>query len=223
MPIYSQKELADLVGVQHKHISQEFKRGKIIYTAEKKIDSDHPINALYISKKTGKVDTKTTKSDFAVQPSNKPSIESSNPLAGLSMSPFSRKAKIEEQNSKNANLFDQEREREKIEIEKLKHDTRYSKIKADKAEGIVIPSELISPVVKRHNQNILNSIKNANEEILTEYGTVKEFNTAEIAAMRGYIFDALNKAFHNATLETTKSISGIIADYSERRGVGERA
>ena len=97
------------------------------------------------------------------------------------------------------------------------------KVKEEKLRAEVIPSALIPPLIIQNNQNFVISFKNVVDEILTEFGKIKEFSTDEFAEMRGRLLAAINLGSKAATDMTLKQVKNIVKNYSDKKGVGERA
>jgi len=200
MARFTQKEFADECGVGTNYLSSYKRQGYLNVGEDGYIDSEDPVNARFLAKRLGKPPKE--KKPKGEQDAKNPI----DPKTGEELPTY-------EESERLVKYFDSKK-REK-EVEKLQ-------IEIDKKRGEVIPSELIIPLFLQHNKSIITSFKNVCDAILTEYGKKKSFSSTEMADMRGRMIASINEGIHDAQDLTKSAVKVIIADYSEKRGVGER-
>lgn len=178
-------------------------RGQII-VENGYIDTDNATNAFFLQRRIAKGKAeKPSIPNYNASPVYIPKLQSKE---GEDLPSY-------EQSEQLVKFWDSKK-REK-EVEKLQIDI-------EKKRGVVVPSELIEPVILQHNQCIIASFENACDRILITFSKIKDFNAIEIAQMRGEIIAAINWGVDNATSLSLKEVANIVNDYSEKRGVGEK-
>ncbi len=96
------------------------------------------------------------------------------------------------------------------------------KIKIEKAKGMLIPAELFKPVLLQHDQHIMMEQKNADEEMLTMFAHKYGISGPDVAYIRGEWVKKRNAAATKATEASIMGVAGIVNEYAEKRGVGQR-
>jgi hypothetical protein len=195
MALLTKSEFAEMCGMKSNALAVYINpaRGEVIVGEGDFIDTSNEVNARFLEKRTAKGKAKGLNIDAPKSMEGIPSYQDSEQLV------------------KYYDALKREKEVEKLKIE------------IQKKRGEVIPSELIQPLILQHNQSTANAFKIAMERVLTDFIKIKDLNAEEAAQMRGVIIPAINDGIKNATQATLKALQGIINEYSERRGVGERA
>lgn len=193
MAKFTKKEFAKECGKDTKWLSVYIRNGSVVVGDDNLINSDEATNYQFLTKWSARKSTvKVHKDDANKVDADIPSYEDSE-----------RRLKY---------LDTQKREKE---VEKLQ-------IEIQKKRGEVIPAELIPPVVMQHNQSIITAFKNEHDEWLRNFAKLHDMTGDEVARARGEAVQWINTAMGKATVMTEKAIEIIVADYVEKRGVGER-
>jgi hypothetical protein len=233
MAEYSREEFAKLCGQTKSYQAVYIKRGKIKVQEKvtatgtvEVIDSNDAANTLYLEKIYGRMDLVP---GAALKPANSIVIPLVAPVGAGGNSGAGGADGLSDEEIKKAlehcggmNYQELEKVYKYLQGEKLKSDIEKNKIDIQKKKGEVIPAELISPLFVQHSQSFLQAFKNVAENILTEYALIKKFTVPEIADMRGRMIIAINKGMTDADALTASSVSGIVKEFAQKRGVGER-
>lgn len=117
-----------------------------------------------------------------------------------------------------------ESERRVKHFDALKREKEVEKLQLDiqKKRGEVIPSELIPPVILQHNQSIITALKNEFDEWLRNHAKKYDLGVNEIAEIRSQAVGWINNGMSKATAISQRAIEGIVQEYAEKRGIGER-
>jgi hypothetical protein len=203
MAIYTQKEFATLVNMPSGRLTIYRDRGKIIIE-NKQIDTSIEKNAAFLEKY--RIRNVLKSASINIENPNQGSIDipiSSTTTEGQSYTESERQLKY-------LDTIKRQKEIEKLDID------------IAKKKGEVIPTDLVSPLILQHNQSITTEYKYVIDEIIRLFSAKNRLNVNEIAGIRGKMTKALNKAVDKASETTVNSISVIINNYAEKRGVGER-
>jgi len=199
------RELAEKVGINPKNITNYVNRGNLVKDIDnlKVFDTEHPINKIWIETqlvKKGKTD-QLIKSKTVDEGGVKAFNENGEEIPDYHKSETLLKF-----------LDTQKRQKE---IEKLD-------IEIKKKLGEVIPTELVLPVFKQHNQSILTEIKNASDNWIRIAAKRYNWTTEDTAEIKGNITTWINEGMRGATNRTITEIDRIVSEVSVKRGVGER-
>lgn len=201
----TKKQFADLCGIKTNQLAVYIgKEKRVVVGADELIDTDNELNAAFLKKWSAKARAQSVNLNDVLPP-NDGNVEI-NPATGLPYPTY------EESETKLKYLDTLKREKE---VEKLQ-------IEIDKKRGEVIPSDLIPPVITQHNQSIITAFKNEHEEWLRNFAKKHDMNINEVAETRASVVSWINTAMSKATDLTNMAVVNIVADYSEKRGIGER-
>ncbi len=225
MAIYTKKEFAELCKQGTNYLSVQIKRGKLILSADGKIDTADSINKSYLEKIYGRMDFVPDPKKEAVRLS---SIKTEKPEPpsdeeGESDEEVAIDSLLNSENRSNLSYPELERIYKYLQGKKIEKDIEKNQLDIEKKKGVVVPSELIKPVFLQHNQFILTEFKNTADEIIRRIAKKKDLNVNEMAEIRGEMVQCINEAVNKAIAASTKNIVNIITDFSDKRGVGERA
>lgn len=226
MPIVSKKEFSEMAGIQAKHISTYKKRGEIEIRPDGNLDTNRPLNKLFIEKKKAKSpDVQTVIKEIAKTPA--PAFQDDETFAKY-------QAKVErdaEKLERGEDMGDGEdipdlavsTQLEKhLKNIKIQSEINLLRLKEQKMQGEVVPAGAIAPVFLQHNQSIITSYNIATEELLTIFGKQYSVTIEHRAAMREQMTEAINTAMEKAIKATSQSVEAVIKNYTASRGVGER-
>lgn len=187
------------------------KRGKVVVNKDGMIDTNEDKNIAFLekqrSKKQGIAVPKEPKKKAPLVPPPVYSEEKENNVENEGEIPS---LAASERLLKHLDTQKREREVEKLDLE------------IEKKRGEVIPSELIKPVFLQHNQHLLMSMKNADDEMLSIFGHKYSLALEDIAWIRGEWTKKRNTAITEATGASVKAVDVIVADFSVKRGVGQK-
>jgi len=109
-------------------------------------------------------------------------------------------------------------------LDTLKRDEEIRKLRlqVEKMNGEVIPSAVIAPLFFQHSQSLMTAFKITMEDITRTMGKRYGITPADVSEMRGVIIRGVNDAMVKAEEMTVSALSGIVAEYQEKKGVGER-
>lgn len=209
MALYTQSQFAEMVGKTRGFISVYVSRGKLVLNGDF-IDDQHPINQLWLQKNANKV---------KAAPS-----ATKEPLPEVSTRP-TRPApdqRIGKTKGSNDSYLALERERSAKELEKLELSNRLAQIKVEKAQGLLIPTELVKVMFLQHSKSITTAFQDALEDILVVLLTTHALSESDIANLRKMGVDRINLAINQAVDQSKKEVKHIAQEYSEVRSVGER-
>lgn len=221
MAILTKKEVSERSGVELKNIHNYIKRGKLILNPHGMVDTDNAVNRAFLMRHSEKVARKAKhnvndqhnieleylRQDGIIDPVIKdepaPKIfdEKGNEIPDYAQS---------EQKLKYLDTLKREREVQKLDIE------------IAKKRGEVIPSELIPPVILQHNQSIITSFKNEFEDWLRVHAKKYDMTQSDVAEVRAESVSWINRAMDKAIKASILSVEGIVKNYQEKRGIGER-
>jgi hypothetical protein len=220
MAILTKKSFATLCEIETKYLSVDISRGKVVVNDDGMIDTTEPKNQIYIQKKLmgrepKEIIEKPIAPKLKVPKEGKP-VEQKLPLPdGIDVE--DAKQMIEGMDYSQLEML-----YKFLQSEKLKTDIEKNNIDIAKKRGEVVPSEPLIPIVKQHNQSILQEQKNADEEMLLAMTHRYDIAPVDTAWLRGEWIRLRNDAVTKATDRTIKAIGDMVYDYSEKRGVGER-
>jgi len=207
MALMTKKEFAHACGMETNALAVYLhpSRAQVVINEAGYIDTENPTNGFFLTKRTAKGKTKGNIPNFNSSPVYLPKDDKTTTDTELPSY---------EQSEQLVKFWDAKK-REK-EVEKLQ-------LEIEKKRGVVVPSELIEPILLQHNQSLISAFENACDRILTMYAKIKDFNPMEIAEMRGEITLSINEGIDKATIMSLKEVENIVNEFSERIGSGNKA
>lgn len=193
MSQHTRSQFCKLLDISQATISMAVKRGHLIMSGDY-IDDTLPQNSLFVQKKMAKMD----KAIAAIPEADDVLSSGPNDLAKLNSI------------------------KTKVWIKKTNEEYEIAKIKKEKLQGALMPSELVKPVFLHHNQSIVAEFKNAIDDIVRIFAQKKSLSVNEKAEMTGELINCINQAISKATKLSIKNINNIIEEFTEKKGVGER-
>lgn len=211
MSVLTKAQFAELLKWQTNKLSVYIKRGKIILVNDL-INTETETNRLFLEKYMARDESQPSSETFTPPPPNSGGANSGeikdpeNLFSALGIPTYNESLRV----LKYRDSLKREKEIEKLELENAKK------------RGEVIPSELVKPVFLQHNQSIITEFKNTTEEFLRVIAKKYSITGNDVAEYTGLFTTCINTAIKNATALTSKSVTNIIRDHSEKRGRGER-
>jgi hypothetical protein len=109
-----------------------------------------------------------------------------------------------------------------VEIKKKEREIALLKLREEKLNAIVIPTELVKVIFMQHSRSIATEFKNTIDGIITKIAKKKDLNLNEVAELRGELLSSINMAMDKSVVESKKSIGNIVKEFIEKKEVGER-
>lgn len=187
------------------------KRGKVVVNGDGTIDTKEEKNIAFLEKQRSK-----KQGISPVKPAK------NKPLPVPESDDTNQDDETDTDNSGVPHLATSERLLKYRQTIKLAKDIEKIDLEIEKKKGEVIPSELIKPVFIQHNQHILMAMKNADDEMLSIFGHKYGLTLEDIAWIRGEWTKKRNTALTEATNASAKAVDVIVADFSVKRGVGQK-
>lgn len=225
MALLTKKEFRELCQVKSDSMRVYVQRGKIILSGDY-IDDSIPQNQDFLKKRLDKLkrDLEVFKEDEQEEPESEKAKITPIPKIKPPILP-----KIDPPNVAAPELFDEnlsgyelEKRKKALDIEKITEEISLLQIRKEKQQGIVIPTELVKMIFAQHSKSIVSSFHNAADSFLIQIGKKKSLTREEMALFRGKLVDVINVAVEDSITESKAAIKNLIAEYAEKRGVGER-
>jgi len=201
MSLHKRKDFERIAGINSAFLTTYIKRGKIIVNEDGYIDDSVRENAEFLYSRIGE---STEKRAVITEPVKK--TQSSQVVLKADY----------------RSKFDLETSKKALDIEKTSEEIEILKIKKQKLQGEVIPTELVKVIFKQHSASITTSFKNGIENLILELSKSKNMTRTEVAEIRFRMTDIINEAVLESIGMSKKMIKNIIAEYSEKKDVGER-
>lgn len=212
MAFLSKKEFAGLCGKETKWLSNYITRKKVVMSGEF-IDDTLAQNIDFLKKWQSKqaAPAPIVKTEApAIKPAEHVEVPAPDIQTGTSDYENMEWAEIELKNKQ-------------LDAHKKDKDIELAQMKIEKMQGMLMPTELVKSVFAQHSASITTSFKHGAEALLGEISKLKELTRNEYAELNGKLIVIINKAVNDAVGATTKNIKAIVAEYSEKKAVGERS
>lgn len=214
MPRYSKSEFIEIGFTTHKKLSTYIKRKKVIPNSNNEIDTSLQINQDFLDKCISLHEQKLqnvseVKNKSISKPREPKTIPSPSKVKSRVISDEDKK--IEEGAVKSYNL---ERYKKQLEIESLESENKIKKIKLDKLNGVVIPTELVMIMFGHHSKSITTAFQQAAENFIVlmvqSYGVDKKTQ----AKIRGDLIAVINKSIKESLEISRNGIENIVDEYA---------
>jgi hypothetical protein len=222
MALLTYKEFAAKCGITTGNLSNYIKRKNVVASGEF-IDDTFGKNADFLRKRQAKMGEKpsipaeTVELEPVSAPVQPPAVINS-PAKGDKPAKAPKVTVSKEAQDKYALELQKEAE----ELKKLQETNRYLKIKADKAEGILIPTEAVKLLFLQYSKAITNNFRNSLEGMVELLAFKYNLSAQDIADLRREGIDKINAAVSEAIEEAKSGLVNIVDEYSETKGKGER-
>lgn len=109
-----------------------------------------------------------------------------------------------------------------LKIERERHDIEKVKLNNEKMRGNLMPTEMVVQVLQQNNKAFVSAFMGATESLLVLIAGTMEVDIEKLATFRGKLKEIVNDSMDDAEKNTKQQIRNIVAEFSEKRGVGER-
>ena len=109
-----------------------------------------------------------------------------------------------------------------VAIQKTKEEIALLKLRNEKLNAVVIPTELVKVVLLQQSRSMATEFKNTIDSIITNISKKKDLTLTEVAQLRGELLHCINSAVDKSLTESKKNIANIVKEFVERKEVGER-
>ena len=195
-----------MLGVQSNYLYNPIKRGNLVADSDGLFDSENPTNMAYISNLLATRQTSTLNN--IIEPKKKPQHQAPQ-ISDEMMQKVTAKMDVDEQKA----LADLELKQQQIEL---------LKIKRQKLEGELLPTDLVTHVFVRQAKTITTEFHNALNGYVAILKSRYKLSNEDVAKMRGEITKLTNKAIEDSTRTGLDEIETIVDDFSDKRERGER-
>lgn len=224
MPIYSRKNYAELCGVSKSYITQYVKRDQISLNNKGDIDTDKRINLDFLNKrllKRGKTleEAIAEMNGIELPVDNKGQTSIPQPPKQENFAPSPDQIAESAADTVKYNLETQVKE---LEIEKREQEISINNIKLQKLSGEVIPTEIVRTVFLQHFKSFTTSFHQAAENFISVIAKQTTMTREQQSSLRGTLKEIINQAGKDGVEASKLSVDGIVNEYSQTRGVGER-
>lgn len=217
MAIYTMKEFADLCGLSLANLSTYKSRSKIELT-DGKVDDQKDINASFLKhqlSKKGKLSTENTVKTTET-------VDNTATSDQILTKKRNKSTSTTPTDNGSGSLYHLDIQKKELDIQKTSEEIELLKKKNEKMEGELIPTGIVTELLKLHFTSATNQFKNSIENILTEWTKRKDFTREELAELRGHLTGELNNSITKSVKESQRNLNKVLEEFSLRKGVGER-
>lgn len=194
MALHSKKEFAELCGMPSKSLSVYISRGHVLVENDQ-IDDKNAVNAAFREKHGAKAGRKQSKA----APEKKSTAKSQ---ADEGYIQTLRDKALEDLESKRVN-------------------TELKRLEIKKKMGQVVPTEDVKQLFVLHSENIKSAYVEASDNLIVIFSNKGGLNATDISEMRKKFVDLVNSAIDKAIAGTRSNLQTLVAEFSEKRGVGQ--
>lgn len=205
MSLYTVKDFAKYVGVKTGTLRKHISRKKVIKSG-KFIDSDNPINQIYIQ---DYLTDQTFNEDFSAPNEKTRDNETEKP-------------ENNKESSGNSFLHSLTRREKIAKTLKMEREAEYKRMQNLKLQGKLMPIELVETTLTINIQSIFRSFESASENIASIYNERLGGNRADLAEMITRMREELERAIGSAKQKAREEIEAHIQEYAETRSRGEK-
>jgi len=231
MALKTKKEFADMCGIDSKHVSTYAKRRLVVVRKDGKIDDTNEVNYAFLiqkgfvesKKKNGTADKRSTGKASTAKPTKKP-VAKKKPEPKPKVEPKQTAEQLlieKEKRERIEQLAAMDRDKLQADTDKKRHDAEIARIRMEKLQGLLIPTELAISVVQLQAESLKKAYHDACEKLIIIFSQKKKLNNSQTAEIRKELTGVINTAIDAGIKESKKGIKRIVKEYSEVRGVGE--
>jgi hypothetical protein len=221
MALHSKVEFSALCGFEVNALAVYIKRKKVIVREDGMIDDKQRDNTEFLKRRAATIASKSAKAEPIPNKKKKPAPEPE----GDDEPEFTvnrRAAPKEKKDIQDHDRYDLELVQKKMAIEKAAEEIEILKVKKDKLQGSLIPTDLVRALIVTHSESLKLSYSEACENLIVIFGGKKQLSTQEIADMRKELARVINTAMDRAVEASKKTLKTIVREYSEQKGRGEK-
>lgn len=204
----SRKLFAEICGVKPNYLNNYIGRKKVHVGNDNLIDDSLPMNAEFKSNR--------------VRKKEEPKKEKFEPLPLTAEELKLKKQQSEIEAQAATKKYNLEQQLKELAIEKAEQEVELNKIKIAKAQGEVIPTDLVKVVFAQHSKSITVSFHQGADNFISQIAKRTGMKREEMASLRGELIKVVNQSVKDSIKESKVAIKNIVSEYSEKRGVGER-
>lgn len=210
----TKKEFADICGIKTKDLAVYIMRHKVIVDADNLIDDKNEHNIAFIANRGSRSKKKTVlnsklKPTTSKQTQKKKAVKPKE--QSLEIDFTAPKLKLESDIYERAAL---DKEKLKADLKKKLLDSDIAKITKEKLQGLLIPTELVTSVIKLQSDSLKIAYHAAAEHLILIIGQRKKLNNKDIADIRRDLTGTINEAVDVGVNESHKGIKKIVKEYS---------
>ena len=209
MALLKPKEFYELCGITKSHFYVYKKRDKFILTNGMIDDTIEP-NASFIKTCVERKDGRSEVEGSAEKPAQNPDGK----VSGTTPDEFK---------PKDPTKYSLELEVKRLSITKAEEEIQLAILKREKLAGEVIPTDLVRIMFASHFKNVTTYFHQAVENLITQIAKKNDLSREQVAKIRGKLTGVINKGIENALSASKKELKGIVEDYSNKKGRGEKA
>lgn len=240
MPKYTPAEFARLIGKPNATISMA-KRRQHLLVKEGKIDTEEPQNRVWLEDFVKKNDLQWTTAGTLVPKGQQPPAPAQ---PAPKKQPRKAAPPVEDEdtedeealvNSVNPELMNASEEELKLlninqlreldlvwSILKRREDTALARIKKEKQEGLLLPTEAVKFLFIRDVKERTTAYENGLNKMLNDMQQRYKISDEDAARYKEMVIEAINTGNREAAEATKREIDNIIAELQEVRGRGEK-
>lgn len=200
MKLVTKSDFAKLCKVDPASISYQLKKGKLVLTGDK-IDLENEINDAYMNGKLR--DAEFEPKEYEVE-YTEPQVNHSSDLKGISSLSMAELEKLQKQ----------------LAVQKLQKEVEEKQIRIDKANGLLIPYDAVSPLIIQLSKSYVTTFHTAAKNFINEF---PKLTPTEAAKQREKLIKEVNRSSKSAVGKVQRDLKAIVNEFSEKRGQGERA
>lgn len=213
MALYKRAEFEKLCGITTSNFKTYLDRGKIVMDSNGMVDDTVEQNRFFLQKRRERLENSVEiKEKQAETPAKKPV----------------KKAKSEptsddpESYSKKSDMYILETDQKKLQIQKTTEEIELLRIRREKLNGQLIPTDLVKPLFTQLSKSITSSFHEGADAILVIIAKKKGLSREESASFRKDLIGIVNESVRRATKEVSESVKHIVEEYSNKREAGEK-
>lgn len=209
MAEFSKSEFAELCGMKPSAFSNAIARGKVKVNAAGKIDDKEEINSSFFKTKL-------------LEKRNRLEAEQGSETEEETTNSADDRAQALAPPETAGDAYALSKQQQQMQIKKLTEEVDILKIKKEKMQGEVIPTDLVKTVIVQHSKSIVSEFYNAADSLLMKISKLKGLDRNEMAELRGELVGVINQAVNDSVVSSKKMIKNIVNEYATKRGRGER-
>src|SRR5688572_17349082 len=193
-------------------------RGNVIVGTDGLIDTDNPVNILFVQKRAAKKNNGheeppvTAESLVAEVAGNQVATAVPKVKARAARQNRSVHREIEKDVKEKMGL---DKRMKEIEIEKKQRESQLLKNKQDRAAGKLIPTALVKGLFQNQFKSIVMGFKQGLDQMIMEIAKKKAMNINERAELKKEMVKILNSCIDETIKISKRDISSLVAEYSQ--------
>jgi hypothetical protein len=214
MALYKQGEFAQKCGIEQAYLTMYRKRGKVILTEDGMVDEANSTNALFLQKCLSR-----PKKEEKVKSEEPEKVQIEKPVKSKKAPKARNTEKKTEAEEKADERFDLDTAKKRIEIKKLEREAMLADMEHERKVGKLLPVDPVQSLLIHTIKNYTVAFKQASDKLLMDFANRAKMNRNEIAEMKGELIAAINRAAEQGLSESKRSVSQIIAEYSQMKKI----